>query len=151
MTEDSKAIRFEETGHSRTYLILDEESSNLLGYFAVTFKELLLIGKDISKSEVKKMDGISKERERISAFLIGQIGKNASIENNPLDLQKILAEVYDVIAAARALIGGRLVFLECENNEKLINHYKKHGFTLIPDETSKYRTMYINIIESKLS
>lgn len=95
------------------------------------------------------MDGISKDRQRIPAFLIGQIGKNASIDENPMTLRIILDEIYGVIAAAKALIGGRIVFLECENKPKLINHYQKHGFTLIQDDTAGLRTMYINITDAK--
>lgn len=93
------------------------------------------------------MDGISKERERISGFLIGQIGKNSSVQNNPISLQVILDEVFSVIAQAKALIGGRIVFLECENNAKLIRHYQNHGFKLLQGGSSELRTMYINVTE----
>lgn len=120
-----------------------------MAYFAVTFKDLYLADKKISKTQIKKIDGISKETERISAFLIGQIGKNHSVHENPINLQAILDEVYGVIAEAKELIGGRIIFLECENNERLIQHYKNHGFTLIQDDAPGLRTMYINIIEQK--
>ncbi len=112
---------------------------------------MLLSDKKISKTQIKSIDGISKNVERISAFLIGQIGKNAAIENNPINLQFILNEIYSVVSAAKALIGGRIIFLECEDNEKLIKHYQDHGFTLIQDDKSGLRTMYTNIIEHPIN
>jgi hypothetical protein len=39
-----------------------------------------------------------------------------------------LDEVYSVIAAAKKLVGGRALILECENTPQLINLYKAHNF-----------------------
>lgn len=150
LTQATKAIRFETTGNARTYLILDGTSGAILAYFSVSFKELLLRDTTLSKSQVKKLDGISKNAEQIRAFLIGQVGKNASIEDNPLNLASILDEIYAVIAAARQLIGGRVIILECENSPKLIQLYQEHGFTLIEttdDDTTELRTLYTHVTE----
>ena len=105
-------------------------------------------GANISKSEVKRLDGFNKKAERVQAFLIGQIGKNFSIDKNPITLSDILAEVYSVFSQARELIGGRVVFLECDNNDKLIELYSKHDFKLlntVPQDNSGLLTMYINV------
>lgn len=105
-------------------------------------------GSKISKNEVKRLDGFSKKAERVQAFLLGQIGKNFSVENNPIKLSDILEEVYSVFSQARELIGGRVVFLECENNDKLIELYTRHEFKLLhtePQDDSGLLTMYINI------
>lgn len=32
----NKAVRFEQTGNSRTYIILDEETLDILGYFSIS-------------------------------------------------------------------------------------------------------------------
>lgn len=105
----------------------------------------------ISRSQVKKLDGFNKHAERIRAFLIGQLGKNDNVAHNPLCLHNILDEIYLVIHEARELIGGRVVILECENNEHLISLYKSHGFKLIEtdlDSQDKMQTMYIYIEKS---
>ncbi len=148
LKQDNKAIRFEETDNARTYLILDEESGDILAYFSMSFKELLLSDKKLSKTTIKQMDGITKNAEKIRAFLIGQIGKNSSVEDNPIELQHILDEIYEVIAAARALIGGRIIMLECDNNLSLISYYEKHGFRLIDTDEPGYRTMYTYVAEA---
>lgn len=144
----SKAIRYEETGNSRTYLMLADPSADVLAYFSITFKQLIIAGTTLSKTTVRKLDGISKERKEIRAFLIGQIGKNFGIPDNPIRLAHILDEVYSVLAAARALVGGRVVILECDDNPSLIKMYQDHGFTLIETtEQTPYRTLFINIAD----
>ena len=49
---------------------------------------------------------------------------------------------------AQALIGGRVIILECENNQSLISLYEKHGYKLldITDETN-LKTMYVAVAD----
>ena len=56
----NKALRFDSTHNSRTYLILNEENVDwgICAYFSVSFKEIEV--RNLSKSTVKKLDGISK-------------------------------------------------------------------------------------------
>lgn len=61
------------------------------------------------------MDGVSRDAKRIPAFLVGQIGKNSAIPDNQLSLGSILDEIYSVIHDAKALVGGRIIILECED------------------------------------
>lgn len=103
---------------------------------------------NVSKSQRKRLDGFSKNAESIRAFLIGQIGKNQALENNPITLDHILNEIYLIIYDARALIGGRVIILECENQQSLVELYEKHGFKLLETEEtpeSQLKTMYIHI------
>lgn len=149
----AKAIRFEQTDNARTYLILDNETGLILAYFSVSFKDLTLNEIDISKTLIKNLDGISKNATRIRAFLIGQIGKNFNIPNNPVKLTYILDEIYAVLFEVRNLIGGRIIILECEDNPKLIQLYEKNGFKLfdIKNETPppKLRTMFTFIKDTE--
>lgn len=148
LTDPNKGIRFEKSANARTYLILSDPGGDILAYFSITFKELILDEADISKAEIKRMDGISKKAERVRSFLIGQLGKNFSVTDNPLTLEDILSEIYSVISQARELVGGRIIILECEDSEKLIRLYQQHGFTLIETENGdlpELRTMYTHI------
>jgi hypothetical protein len=128
---------------------LDEATGDLLAYFSVSFKELILEGTGLSKTKIRSLDGISKNAERIRSFLIGQLGKNMAINGNPIGLADILNEAYAVFVAARQLIGGRVIILECENIPELIAYYERHGFALIETVTgdSGLRTLYIHIVE----
>lgn len=126
------------------------DSGEILAYFSLSFKELILDNVKISKTKRQQLDGISRTAEKVKAFLIGQIGKNTLIVDNPISLALILQEIYAVLSEAQELIGGRIIILECENNERLLQLYKCHGFTLIEIENnspSTLRTLYIHIIE----
>ncbi len=144
----TKSIRFEESSNSRTYLIFDENFEYLLAYFSLTFKQIHINHAKISKTKVKTIDGMSKNAKFINAFLIGQIGKNFSIQNNPIHLNDILNNIYLILFDPKKIIGGRIVILECEDSPKLISLYEKHGFELIELESdipSSLKTMYYNI------
>lgn len=149
MTSSTKAIRFEQTSNARTYLSLND-SGEILAYFSLSFKELTLDNVKISKTKRQQLDGISRKAEKIKVFLIEQIGKNTSILDNPISLNFILNAIYAVLSDVKALIGGRIIILECEDNKKLLDLYIRHGFTLIEIEknsSSTLRTLYIHIIE----
>lgn len=139
----SKAVEFEVRDTARTYLMLDD-IGQILAYFSLSFKEIELIDRGLSLTAIKKLDGFDKRAERVKAYLIGQIGKNLAIDHNPVDLETILNEVYAVIDEARALVGGRVIILECEDVVRLIQHYERHGFKKIPthDPVKGLVTMY---------
>lgn len=71
---------------------MDEATGDLLAYFSVSFKELILEGTGLSKTKIRSLDGISKNAERIRSFLIGQLGENMAINGNPIGLADILNE-----------------------------------------------------------
>lgn len=122
---------------------MDSESSDILAYFSLTFKEVSLTHTNISKTQVKRLDGINKKSELIKAYLIGQIGKNFTIANNPISLPLILDEVYAIIEAAQSLVGGRAIILECGKVESLIRLYQNNGFdVLINTDDAPLVTMY---------
>lgn len=123
----NSAIRFEQSDKARTTLILNTETSDIVAYFSLTFKELSLMSATISKGEVKKLDGFNKNAETLQVYLIGQLAKNFAIENS-ITLPDILDIVYNDINEARKLIGGRTVIVECEDNEHLIALYESQGF-----------------------
>jgi hypothetical protein len=140
----NKSLRFEESDKARTYLILSEITGNILGYFSLSFKELSVKQFQVSKTKIRRLDGISKEADKINTYLIGQIGKNYSDVNNTLNLKNIMESVWVVINEARALIGGRVVILECQNIDKLVALYETEGFTLLvsPSSDDKLLTLY---------
>lgn len=128
-------------------MILDDDGL-ILAYFSLSFKEVTLDTTKISKTQIQKLDGFSKRATTVKAYLIGQIGKNSQIPNNPIKLNTILNEIYSVIVQAQALVGGRVIILECEDNERLISLYQEHGYKLldITDETN-LKTMYVAVAD----
>ena len=104
--------------------------NGIAAYFSLSFKEISLEDSDISKSQIKKLDGISKNAEKIRVFLIGQIGKNYTHEHQ-INLEDILQSVYSVLQEVQGSIGGKVILLECDDNERLINLYEEHNFKIL--------------------
>lgn len=92
----------------------------------------------VSNSQKKKLK--ANRNKPIKTYLLGQIGKNSAIEDNPINLKMILDEAFNKIEEARSIVGGRTVILECENCDKLVNHYEKHGFSKL--QSDELLTMY---------
>ncbi len=64
-----------------------------------------------------------------SAILIGQIGKNFFNDYNKLITgDELLKITLDTVSVVHEMIGGKLVYLECENVEKLTEFYASNGF-----------------------
>ena len=152
LTDPNKAIRLERTSKSRTYLILDDNSGQILAYFSLSIKEVSLNQDNEqkpSKTLVKRLDGICKKTERVNAYLIGQIGKNDSVADNQINLSYILEEAYTIIEKANQLVGGRVIILECEKAEKLVELYKNNGYNILIDNPAeRLITMYICVADS---
>lgn len=140
------SFKFEKDHISRTYWILGSEPDSIciLGYFALSFKEIDNTKMQISKTKVKKLHGKNKNATGISTYLIGQIGKNHAVKNNPIDLGEILKYAYGKIKEAQDTVGGRVVLIECEDNEKLIKLYEKNGFEYLQ------RDKYVQMVSSFL-
>ncbi|MEY0162082.1 acetyltransferase [Providencia rettgeri] len=132
----NNAIMFEGRDTTRTYLMISD-AGEIYAFFSLATKELTLLNTNLSKTTVKKIHGANKHAERVPAFLIGQIAKNHSITDNPIRLRDILNEAYGMITLAKEIIGGRVVILECEDNDKLISMYVNHGFTRIDISNSQ--------------
>ena len=55
--------------------------------------------------------------------------------------------VLDHLRAVRDEIAGNLVYLECENNEKLLSFYQRNGFVRFGERFSKTEnTNYIQML-----
>ncbi len=61
----------------------------------------------------------------VPAILIGQLGKNYFEGNN----FELLGLALEKIKTLQKEMGGKLVYLECEDKQKLIEFYEKNGFT----------------------
>ncbi len=128
-----KAILYERMDKSRSYIVISVSGDimRILGYFSLTSREIQF-EENISNRTRKKILGTGFEaNSKISAILIGQFSKNYSNNNNILITGKELFElaIHKAIQANR-YIGGRIVYLECEDNPKLIKFYSNMGLDL---------------------
>lgn len=132
----NKAIEFSKQDISRTYIVMSEykEQDVIVGYFAIANKYTIIKKFILSNTKKKSILKYSKYDDTIKGYnvvlpLIGQIGKNFNNGYNNLISGDILLQLAcKKIKEIQDLIGGRYVFLECEDNEKLKNFYESNGF-----------------------
>ena len=146
------AIEFTKQGISSTYLIMASYRQEyvLCGYFALANK-IFCIDKD-SFPNRKWRQRMAKfgqfdntiHRYTISAPLIGQLGKNYSNGYDKLITgDELLKLALDKVKEMQYIVGGKIVYLECEQKQTLIDFYERNGFVnfgsraLDGDETDK--------------
>ena len=131
----NSAIEFTKKSQSVTYLVFSVEDKELLGYFSLALKPLTVRGKTVSNTTKRKLLRISELDEdsdtyNMAAYLIAQLGKNYTDGANTRITGKELVELaWTVIEDAQYMLGGIVVFLEAENEEKLLDFYKANRFS----------------------
>ena len=148
-----KAIAYDKQGLSKTHLIFTSYKNEqvLVGYFAIANQPLVFTPrmlKKFSNTQISKLKQKGKNLTSdsrvsnliISAFLIGQIGKNFSenaINANAISGTQILTLAYEAIQEAQLIAGGSYVWIEYEDIDKLRTLYSKFGFNEVKDYTSE--------------
>lgn len=146
------AVEFSKQSISSTYLIMASFRSTyvLAGYFTLANK-IFCIDRDSLpnrkwRSRMSKFGQFDKtiQRYTISAPLIGQLGKNFTNNYNKLITgDELLKLALDKVREMQNIVGGKIVYLECEQKESLIDFYSRNGFVnfglraLDRDETDK--------------
>lgn len=152
-----KAIEFSKQDYSRTYIVTSQYKGKevLVGYFAITNKVTSIKKVKLSETKRKKLLKFAiynKESKNynISLPLIGQLGKNYNNEYNKLISGDILLKLAcNKVKEAQELMGGRFVFLECEDKPQLKEFYEENGFVcfgkrnLEKDEKNKNEGQYL--------
>lgn len=136
----NKAANFEKMDLSRTYLVMSDYQGDsfLAGYFAISNRSLAISNKNFSKFSQtlkRRLMGVGHKTEQktyeIKGFLIGQLGKNYSEvakKAKALSGDDLLELAYRKVLEAYRLVGGRIVYLECEHNDKVKEFYNRNGF-----------------------
>lgn len=131
-----KAIEFSKQGIAETFLVTTSyrKQEVIVGYFSLTSKPTK-VRKDAFGEKMKKRFSrfaqydTDKKYFLVSLPLIGQIGKNYYNKYNELitgdDLLKMAC---DKIKIVQEIVGGRFVFLECEDKPRLKEFYEDNGF-----------------------
>jgi hypothetical protein len=130
-----KAIQFLKLGISKTFLVSTSYKGNnvIVGYFSLTNKVTRIKKNILSNSLKKKLNRFSQNDDPkyyiVSLPLIGQLGKNYYDDYNTLISGDVLLKLAcDKVKEAQQILGGKFVFLECEDKEILKNFYESNGF-----------------------
>ena len=130
-----KAIQFLKLGIAKTFLISTsyKEKQVIVGYFSLTHK-VTRIKKNLLSNSLRKRLGRFSENDELNYYiislpLIGQLGKNYKNQYNELINGDILLKLAcDKVKEAQQILGGKFVFLECEDKPKLKEFYESNGF-----------------------
>lgn len=135
-----KAMEFSRQGLAKTTLVYwlsdDRTEKYLVGYFTIAPKYIRIARDAVSNGLSKKLNkhgnyNAEAREYTVAAPLIGQLGKNYGGGNNLLIYgSDLLQMAVEKVKEVQKEIGGRFVFLECEDKPKLINFYQENGFTI---------------------
>lgn len=131
------AIEFAKQGIASTYLIMASYRKEyvLCGYYTLANKVFCISKASMpSKNWQRRLSKFgqydkSLQRYTISAPLIGQLGKNyANGYNELITGDELLKLALDKVSEMQYIVGGKIVYLECEPKERLIEFYESNGF-----------------------
>ncbi len=155
-----KALEFSRQGLASTFLVFASYKGKpvLVGYFSLTTKYFHIgMGKGLLSSKlrkrIKRFLTILDENSRIgivTAPLIAQLGKNyADSRNELITGEELLKIACDTVQEGQRILGGKIVYLECEDVPSLLRFYTDNGFCqfgrrmLDGDETDKLKGNYL--------
>ena len=150
------AIEFAKKKTSITYLLVDYEY-RIHGIFAVTHKALQVMSQELSGTVRKKLQRYAQEDEEtgeltLSAFLIGQFGKNYQYDDLPtITGAQLMDAAFEVLESVQHQIGGGVVYLECEEKPQLLEFYQNEAnrFRIFGERYSERdQTKYIQVLKT---
>lgn len=130
----NNAIEFTRKQQSVTYLVFDSCLGDMVGYFTLAVKPVSIRLEKMSKTMVKKLSRVSildvnSMTFNAAAYLIAQLGKNYALtKEKQITGADLLRCAVDTISDIQYSIGGVVEFLECEDNEFLLDFYEKNYF-----------------------
>lgn len=140
----NKAIEFARQRIAITFLVFKETDSGsaFVGYYTLANKFVSIAGAQLSKTLQKKISKFSQyddslDRFMVSMPLIAQLGRNFD-SNLPFSIAgaDLLSMALQRVLDVEYLIGGKTVYIECNNQPKLFDFYSASGF-LAFDKRSK--------------
>ena len=148
-----RAVEFALKKISVTYFVLNS-SNEISGFFTLTHKpSFILIGALGSKTLERKLERFSSgmridDRFLSSAFLIAQFGKNMTpLKGEMISGNELMDCAFEVLEDVQRKIGGGVVFLECENKQKLLDFYQNEHNHFIRFGTRLDKTSQIEYIQ----
>ncbi len=132
-----KAIKFSKRGWAKTQLVFmsHEALPILVGYFALTLGKPVIVDiSRLSKGYRKRISGFAQEgiepgKSYVTMPLIAQLSKNFRKGYERLiSGSELLQLAINELRTAQAILGGRFVYVECEEEKRIIDFCKQNGF-----------------------
>ena len=130
----NNAEEFARQHKSVTYLVFSSDMLELLGYFTLAIKPITVHYKMVSRTTeraFKKTGNFDEEQNTytVAAYLIAQLGRNfaPSLKNTITGKELLQLALYRLKLIQRD-VGGTVVFLEAQDNGKVLSFYASNGF-----------------------
>lgn len=139
------AIEFEKNSSARTYLLIDERTNKIAGYFTVSIGFANISNSRYLTTDEREQLMVSKCPDyRIPCYLIGQLGRNDEYEHGYLSGTDMLERALSILGDAKDIVGGKFVIVECEDCLVKIYQSERFGFRLFntPDKKNRYNQLY---------
>jgi len=152
-----RAIEFAKKDLSQTHLLFASHrgQTELIAYFTISSKFLMVRKNALSTTLRKRISKFGNYHEALKQYLIGapliaQLGKNYTNNLNELITgDELLKMACEKVKDAQRIIGGKIVYLECEDIVCLKDFYIRNGFVefgkrkLDKDETDRLEGEYL--------
>lgn len=131
-----KAIEFSKQDFAKTFIVTSQYKGQevIVGYFSIANKVTSIKKNILSNTKRKRILKFAKYNNESNSYiialpLIGQLGKNYNNNYNQLISGDILLKLAcGKIKEAQDILGGKFIFLECEDKDKLKEFYENNGF-----------------------
>ena len=130
-----QSLEFTKKNQSVTYLAFSNDDASLVGYFTITIKPITVNAEKFSNTMKRKIARVSELDEEngtytLSAYLVAQLGKNYKDgANEKITGEQLLQAAVDTIKELQYMAGGMVIFLEADDNDKLMHFYEdENGF-----------------------
>jgi hypothetical protein len=136
----NRAILSDKQFLAKTFLMFDE-NKRLLAYFTLANKIAACYPTHLPRNyrdRIKRFSVMREDHFEFSCILIAQLAKNDAVQDNPVRGVDILTASIKIVKHVHSYVGGKTVYLECENRPKLCDFYQSNGFRLFGErETSE--------------
>lgn len=130
------AVEFAKQGIAQTFLVYAsyQKKNVLCGYFTIANKYIVVNKHSVSSTLRRRlrkfaMPGAAEDDLVIMAPLIAQLGKNEPYKTL-ITGDEMLKIALDKVRLAQRILGGKVVYVECEDIEFLKNFYQQNGFVI---------------------
>ncbi len=153
----SSAITFSEQGIANTHLVFAsyKDEPVLVGYYTLCLKTIRVTRSSVSSNLRRRLNKFAAANPDtgemyIVSPLIAQLGKNYTNGYNKLITgDELLSMALDRVREIQRISSGKTVYVECEDNPKLLEFYESNGFVtfnkriLEKDETDVMNGQYL--------
>lgn len=126
-----------------------DNNIKILAYFSLSIKNIKL-SPELSKSLIKRLDGINKAATNITCYLIGQLAKNDKYKSE-IEGKEVLQYALNIIKTCQGLIGMRVILIECEDKKRLREFYETNDFKCIGRDAETGLLQYVTTTVSNRS